>query len=291
MFLAGGAASVGLGTALAAYVSSAGIDWHAWLTVQLAVTAFQLMTHYSNEYFDRHADLHAARTAFSGGSGILVDGALAPRVAIVAALLAFALGLLGVALLTQGRHDISAALALAIALLSWSYSSPPFRLLARGLGELDTALIVGALVPLCAYFAQDRPFAPLAIAATLPGAAAMFAMMLAVELPDVVADARAGKRNLLVRAGRLAIVALGQAAIIAVYAGALIAFGTGAPLSLAILEAVTLPAAFALAAAFVRAADREAHIEAVVAARGVAFFFLVSVAGLLGYLVPLPWRI
>jgi len=295
LFLGGGLAGVGLGTALAAYVSpGTPIDWRAWAIVQFTVSAFQLMTHYSNEYFDRASDAGSTRTAFSGGSGILVDGALAPHVALVSALLATLAGLFGIAVLGATGHPAAAALAFSICVLAWAYSAPP-RLLARGLGELDTALIVAVLVPLCAYFAQDRPLTPLALAATLPGAAAMFAMMLAVELPDVESDATGGKRNLLVRAGRTAIVRIGQAALVGVYSGVLIAFGTGAPLSVVLLEATTIPAALALASAFARAAAADPafpasaglRLEAIVAARGVAFFLIVSVAGVLGYFVPL----
>ena len=288
LFLAGGAVGVGLGTAVAAYVAKGPIDWRAWLTAQFTVSTLQLMTHYSNDYFDRFVDALAVRTDFSGGSGVLVEGTLAPRVALVAAVVSLGLGLVGTTMLALEGHGIAALLAAGIALLAWSYSSPPLRLLARGLGELDTALIVAILFPLCAYAAQDRPFTALALAATLPGAAAMFAMMLAVELPDIECDTIGGKRNLLVRAGRTAIVPLGQAALVVVYAGALVAFGTGAPLSVVILGAVTIPAALALGAAFARTVA-EGGSDATSAARGVAFFFLVSASGLLGYLVPLPW--
>ena len=297
LFLGGGAAGVGLGTALAAYVSKEPLDWHAWLVVQFVVSAFQLMTQYSNEYFDRGADVRATRTPFSGGSGALVEGALQPRSALLAALAAAGCGILAIPLLAYRHHDGAALVAAIIALLAWSYSSPPLRLLARGIGELATALVVGVLVPLCAYLAQDRPLSALALAAMLPGAAGMFAMMLAVEAPDIEADTLGAKRNLLVRLGRSSIVPLGQAALIAVYAGLAIAYFLGAPLSVVILTAVTLPAAFGLARGFVRVAEghappaQAAQVEATVAARGVAFFFLVSVAGMLGYLVPLQWRI
>jgi len=248
------------------------------------------MTHYSNDYFDRFVDALAVRTDFSGGSGVLIDRTLAPRIALVAAVVSLGLGLVGTTMLALEGHGTAALLAAFIAPLAWSYSSPPLRLLARGLGELDTALIVAILFPLCAYAAQNRPFTALALAASLPGAAAMFAMMLAVELPDIECDTVGGKRNLLVRAGRTAIVPLGQAALVVVYAGLMVAFGTGAPLSVVILGAVTIPAALGLGAAFARAVA-EGGWETTSAARGVAFFFLVSASELFGYLVPLPWHI
>ena len=64
----------------------------------------------------------------------------------------------------------------------------------------------------------------------------------------------------------------------------------GAPRSVAILECITLPAALSLAGAFWRSVANASE-WASVAPRGVAFFFLVAFMELLGFVVPLPWRI
>lgn len=289
-FLVGGFVSVGLGTAIAAFVSGGAVDWQAWLEAQTAVTAAHLMTHFANDYFDRHADVHTTPTAFSGGSGVLVGGFLGPRIAIRAALVWAACALGGIAWLDASGHEAAAWLALAIAILAWTYSAPPIRLLARGLGELDAVLIVAVLAPLCAAAVQGFRFNIDTLTATLPGAAAMFAMMLAVEVPDLGADALGGKRNLVVRFGRRRTATLASFAITGVYVGVALAVVKGAPLAVAILECVTIPAAVGLAGAFRRAA-RDPSEGAAVAARGVAFFFLVTFLELLGFLVPLQWRI
>src|ERR1700694_5661109 len=86
LFLYGGFAGVALG---AAVVASAGrrLDLQTYLWVQGLVSAFHLMVHYANDYFDRECDERAQRTLWSGGSGVLVGGALHPRVALIAALL------------------------------------------------------------------------------------------------------------------------------------------------------------------------------------------------------------
>lgn len=281
-FLAGGFAGGALGTAIAAYERGT-TDWTAYGLAQLAISAFQLMTQLANEYFDRDADTLATRTPYSGGSGVLVDGSLPARAALVAALVCALAGALAtVALLVTGR-GVAAVLAAAIAILAWCYSAPPVRLLARGLGELDTALVVAVLVPLCAFAAQRHTLDVRVLASTLPAAAAMLAMMLAVEYPDLAADAAAGKRNLVVRLGPDRAKPLGVAAAGAVYAATALAFALGAPSAFALLEACTLP----LAAAYVLAlrARREAGpvADEALAARGVAFFFLVAAFGALGY--------
>lgn len=196
----GGFAGVALGAAVAAWTGHR-IDARAYLGSQTLVTAFQLMVHYANEYFDRHGDRAPDRTPWSGGSGVLAGGALSPRVALVAALVCAAAGVTTSVAFAMAGNRVVAALGIAIGLLAWSYSAPPLRLAARGLGELDTAVIVAVLVPAASYAALTGTVdGHLGRAVTAPFFA-MLAMMLCVELPDAGADRLAGKRTLVVRLG------------------------------------------------------------------------------------------
>jgi 1,4-dihydroxy-2-naphthoate octaprenyltransferase len=282
MFLAGGLAGGGLGTAVACYETGR-VSWLAYALAQATISAFHLMTHYANDYFDREADRLTTPGRFSGGSGTLVDGSLAPLVAWRAALVCAALGALGsVALFFSGR-PAAAALGLALGALAWSYSAPPLRLLARGLGELDAALVVAVLVPLCAYAAQTGGLDPLALASVVPGAFAMLAMMLCVEYPDEAADAAGGKRNLLVRLGRRKTAALLAAFLVAMYLGVLTALAAGAPRSLAFFELLTVPLTAGLVLAVTRRPGGAQEPDESLAARGVTLFFLVSFFALLAY--------
>jgi 1,4-dihydroxy-2-naphthoate octaprenyltransferase len=200
LFLFGGFAGVALGAAVAARAGSR-LDLATYLWAQALVTAFQLMVHYANDYFDREGDAHAQRTPWSGGSGVLPSGALPARVALVAALACAALGLAAALRFALAGDAAAGLLGVAIFALAWSYSGPPLRLAARGLGEIDTALVVAVLVPAASYAAfTGRLDAALASAVVAP-AAAMFAMMLCVELPDAGADLAAAKRTLVVRWG------------------------------------------------------------------------------------------
>ena len=281
-FLAGGLAGGALGTAVAAYETGRA-DWSAYALAQLAISSFHLMTQFANDYFDRECDALATPTPYSGGSGVLVSGALPPRAALLAALAcAAAGGIASVALMATGR-GLAAGTAAAIAVLAWSYSAPPLRLLARGFGEADTALVVAVLVPLCAYAAQRHAFDVRAVASTLPAAAAMLAMMLAVEYPDLAADAAGGKRNLVVRLGPEGAKPLAIAASTAVYLGVGLALALGAPPGFALLEALTLPVAIGYARAVRARPGGDPAADEALAARGVAFFFLVAALGALGY--------
>ncbi|MEA2721550.1 MAG: 1,4-dihydroxy-2-naphthoate polyprenyltransferase [Candidatus Eremiobacteraeota bacterium] len=200
LFLYGGFAGVALGASVAAW-SGRRVDLATYLWVQALVTAFHLMVHYANDYFDRECDADARRTAWSGGSGVLVAGDLHPRVALIAALVCAALGLAVTARFMLAGNVTVAALGIAILVLAWCYSAPPVRFAARGLGEIDTALVVAVLVPCAGYAAfSGRIDDPIITAVTAP-AGAMLAMMLCVELPDAGVDFLAGKRNLVVRWG------------------------------------------------------------------------------------------
>ncbi len=87
----------------------------------------------------------------------------------------------------------AAALGAAILVLAWCYSAPPVRFAARGLGELDAALVVAVLVPAVAYAAfAGRVDSALARATSAPFLA-MLAMMLCVQLPDAGTDRASGK--------------------------------------------------------------------------------------------------
>ena len=199
-FLFGGFAGFALGAAVARHDGFA-LDWRAYAWGQLLVTSFHLMVHFANDYFDQAGDALTTRTAWSGGSGVLAAGELPPWVALAAALACVAIGFAAL-----GQVAVSGNLALlltgvAIAGLAWFYSAPPLRLLARGLGELDAVAVVAVLVPLAGYATFAHAIDAHALLATVPGAFAMVAMMLSVEIPDAVADRQTGKRTLVVRWG------------------------------------------------------------------------------------------
>jgi 1,4-dihydroxy-2-naphthoate octaprenyltransferase len=284
-FLAGGIVAGALGTAVAAYEGSR-IDWGAFALAQATISTFHLMTHYANDYYDRESDALTRRTRFSGGSGVLVDGSLDPRVAIAAALVCLAIGAAGVVGLWSAGLRIAASIAALIGPLAWFYSSPPARLLGRGLGELDTVLVVAVLVPLCTYAAQCGLPDTLAFASTVPVAAALFAMMLAVEVPDAEADAATGKRNLVVRFGRQRALPLVAAAFALMLAGGAFALAAGAPPALAVAGLLLIPPAAALALGL-RRRPADASGDPAIAFRGVAFFFLTATFSLLAYLAAL----
>jgi 1,4-dihydroxy-2-naphthoate polyprenyltransferase len=249
VFLAGGFAGFGLGAAVAHYDGFA-FNWSCYLWGQLIVTSFQLMVHFANDYFDQATDVLATRTPWSGGSGVLPEGALPPWVALLAARVCAGIGLLVTLRAALGGDTVVAFVALAIVAGAWAYSAPPVRLLARGLGELDTIVVVAVLVPLLGYASLAHALDAHVLIATLPGACAMFAMMLSVEIPDAVADAASGKRTLVVRWGEASAAVAARtfasgAVLVSLLAGNA-GFGAPAPAFLALVPIAIIAGAFAV---------------------------------------------
>jgi 1,4-dihydroxy-2-naphthoate octaprenyltransferase len=244
VFLGGGFVMYGLGAALARY-AGAELDGRRYAWGQLAVTAIQLATHYSNDYFDVAADrANRTPTRWSGGSRVLVDGGVPAWVALVTALVLTAVALRAVAHFAAGPYPPSVAPGvLLMSALSWAYSAPPLRLSARGLGELTTAVVVTALVPWLGFVLQmgtTRPWLPLAV---IPVCAFQFVMLLAIEFPDAEGDAATGKRTLVVRMGGAWAARLYVAIVCAAYLTLPLWVSHGLPPRIAIAASTTAPLA------------------------------------------------
>lgn len=176
-----------------------------YLVAQVMITAAQVTAHYLNEYADLEADRAvAARTLFSGGSGVLVEGALPPRVALRAGQLASVAAVVAAGWLAALGEPLAALIGVAALGVSWAYSMPPVRLLGTGWGEVATSLVVVGAVPVVGALAQSgTPGSELwwAVAVLFP---LHMAMLLGFELPDLASDAAAGKWVLAARIGEKA---------------------------------------------------------------------------------------
>ena len=136
-FLAGGVILHLLGVSMA-LLSGASFSLAALIWGQIAITSIQLMTHYANDYFDLAADrANTTPTNWSGGSRVLLSGAIPPRAALITALTLAAIALIAnLVLSTTIRPGVATfALLLTAQALAWFYSAPPIRLHSRGVGE------------------------------------------------------------------------------------------------------------------------------------------------------------
>ena len=230
-FLAGGFVFHGLGAAVAE-TRGAGFDVVRFVMGQLVVTATQLGTHYANDYFDLAADrANRTPTRWSGGSRVLLGALVAPATALKAAVVLYgvAAGLAIALVVSLPSMSLVAPLAAAMIGLAWAYSAPPFRLAARGLGEIGTAAVVTLCVPCWGAYLQAGRLDGVVFWVVLLPCALQIAMLIAIEFPDAAGDALAGKRTLVVRWGA-PVAARVHAAIILAGFG-LLPFGVAAGMS------------------------------------------------------------
>ncbi|MBX3003080.1 MAG: prenyltransferase [Anaerolineales bacterium] len=246
-FLAAGVLFYALGVGMARYLGHP-LVWGVVLNGQIWVSALQLCVHYLNEYFDHGEDAgHPQRTLFSGGSGVLGQGAgqLRPQVALIAAgsLLAV-LAVATHALLRSGQLNLTVGVLLALILFgALSYSVPPLRLATSGYGELSTAILLAALVPALGFTLQSGAMHRLLGLSTFPLVALTLAAMLALEFADYAQDLKVGKLTLLVRAGWEQGLRLHHALLAAGYALLLGALTAGLPAAIGSMALFSLPLA------------------------------------------------
>lgn len=203
LFLVGGIILYLLGTTIALYDGVA-INLAVLLWGQIAVTAVQVMTHYSNDYFDLYADrTNPTPMRWSGGSGILPAGYVSPSLALAAALAAgvFALGAALWLALALPTGPLALPLILLALFLAWTYSAPPLQLHSTGAGEVAAAFLVAGLTPLTGYYLQAGRLSLLPLLAVAPLVVLQFIMLVLIEFPDAQGDAAVGKDTLVVRLG------------------------------------------------------------------------------------------
>ncbi len=159
---------------------------------------------FSNDYFDRHSDRNSAKTAFSGGSKILIEH---PELQSLA--LKFALFLLFTSILANifftVVYDYTIlffVFGLIGALLGWFYTAPPLKLAYRGLGELTAILAIGFLMPGMGYLIASGTISSPLNWIFLPLSCYGLFFIITVEMPDVESDALGQKKSLLVKYGR-----------------------------------------------------------------------------------------
>jgi 1,4-dihydroxy-2-naphthoate polyprenyltransferase len=199
-FLTATIVPVFLGLAAAAYDRRFSLGLAALTLV--GAMAVHLGLNVANDVFDTMSgvdDVNFTPTKFSGGSRVLQYGLVSLRQMMALAAVFYAIAIIvglvlvavsGVGLLWLGVAGI---------LISYFYTAPPLRLVHRGLGELCVALGFGPIMVLGAYFVQTSHYALRPLILSIPVAILVMLILYANEVPDRFADAKAGKRTLVVR--------------------------------------------------------------------------------------------
>ncbi|MCD6567205.1 MAG: prenyltransferase [Dehalococcoidia bacterium] len=178
------------------------VAWHdGSFRLGYALLAFLglLLCHISvnvlNDYFDYRSgiDLETKRTPFSGGSGILPPGLLAPRqvlwFGVVSLVLAVPIGVYFI--MTRGWLLLPLIVVGAMCVVLYT----PF-LTRMGWPEWAPGVGMGALPVLGCYFVQTAAYTLPAVVMCIPSGILVHNLLLLNEFPDVEADRKAGRKTL-----------------------------------------------------------------------------------------------
>jgi 1,4-dihydroxy-2-naphthoate octaprenyltransferase len=166
----------------------------------LILGSAQLSVSFSNDYFDRHADVESVKTAFSGGSKILIEHPKLEPTALKIAVFLLGISIVGGAVFTvvYGFQFWFFIFALCGGLIGWFYTAPPLKFAYRGLGEIATMLVIGFFIPGMGYFVASGALDYFFFVFVFPLVCYGLFFILTVELPDVECDRIAQKRNIFV---------------------------------------------------------------------------------------------
>jgi 1,4-dihydroxy-2-naphthoate octaprenyltransferase len=216
-----------------------------FLLVVLAVTVNHIALNMTDDYFDYLHSVDRARrreqNPYSGGSGTLTSGLLAPRRMLAAFSFGYALTIAIGLYLTAVRGWPVLAFGLLGMFSAFFYTAPPIRYGYRGFGELSQLLNFSLVIGLGAYYVQALSLSWETALAVLPLGFMMFSMITINEIPDESQDRESGKRTLVVRFGPKTAVWLYGAGIACAYLLILIAPLAGAASYWMWLSLATVP--------------------------------------------------
>lgn len=200
-FLSATAVPVLLGIAVAA--SHGSFTWWTALLTLLGAFLAHLGINVSNDIFDTLSgadDANVNPTQFSGGSRVAVYGLVTIRqLVVLSAALFAAAGLIGLGLVWITGSLTLLAIGVAGMLVGLAYTTPPLKLVYRGLGEIAVFCGFGPIMLLGAYVVQAGHLAWEPIVASIPVGILVALILFVNEIPDRTGDAAAGKRTLPVR--------------------------------------------------------------------------------------------
>ncbi|MEA2646934.1 MAG: 1,4-dihydroxy-2-naphthoate polyprenyltransferase [Chloroflexota bacterium] len=243
-FLTATLVPVAVGVAAAAY-ERAFSPWLAALTL-LGAVLVHLGLNVANDVFDAISGADEANvnpTMFSGGSRVIQYGVVSLRqmVALSATFYALAAAIGVVLVLLTGTGLLW--LGVAGILVSFFYTAPPLKLVHRGLGELAVAAGFGPIMVLGAYHVQTGHYGLRPLVLSIPVALMVTLILYANEIPDRVADAVVGKRTLVVRLTRGAVLRVYALAAAAAYVALAAGVVTGVLPWPTLLALATIPLA------------------------------------------------
>ena len=204
-FLTATFVSIILGASIAWAINGV-FDLSFFLLSMIAGSFLHLGTNIANDYFDHKSGGDEINKEyvrpFGGGSRISQLGLLKPREVLLEASIFFAAGTAIGIYLGFFRGLFVLVLGLIGLFSGIFYSSPPFKLANRGVGEIFVGVNFGILMTLGAYYVQAQTLNVEPLVASIPVSLLISAVVYINEFQDFSADKEVGKKTLVVRFGR-----------------------------------------------------------------------------------------
>lgn len=197
-----------------------------------------------NEYYDHLSGIDASntrRTMFNGGTGTLQAGLLTPRQVLNMAIASFVIAAV-IAAVVVARTSLA---LVPLVLLGMVFALFYTQIFARNmLGEIAAGLGLGVLPVLGAYMVHNPVPTPTCIALSLMAGILTFNLLLLNEFPDLEADIKGGRKNLVIALGTQKAAWLYAVLTFSVYGILLLLVLLRMLPALALLGLLTLPIAF-----------------------------------------------
>ncbi len=189
---------------LAAWQIRSAFDPALFLLAVLGAAAIHIAANMANDAFDYRSGNDLAvrhRNPFAGGSRVLLQGVLDPKLHLAVAILFLVAGS-AIGLYLVGRVGWPLfAIGLFGVVVAYAYVGPPLRLAHHGVGEIAVGLEFGPVVLLGTYYVLARTFDSAAVVLAATMGLFVTGILWINEIPDISADASVGKRTLVVRLG------------------------------------------------------------------------------------------
>jgi len=189
-----------------AYWETGTVLWGYWLATLIAMVLLHAAANLANDYYDhlsRNDEINIEFISpFTGGSRFIQKQLTSPISILIAALACLAAGSgIGLILVWLRGWPIL-ALGMVGGLSGFFYTANPLRLGYRGLGEIFIFLDFGILPILGTYYVQTQQFTVAAVAASIPVAFLIAAVLWINQFPDYRADRAVNKKHWVVRLRR-----------------------------------------------------------------------------------------
>jgi 1,4-dihydroxy-2-naphthoate octaprenyltransferase len=193
---------------LVSWATNSGFTPLYFLLVLVAIIINHIGLNMTDDYYDyKHSVdklVPGEKNPYTGGSGILSSGLLAPKSMFKAFTLCYLITMAVGFYLTLARGLPVLAFGLIGVFCAIFYTAPPISFSHHGLGELAMLVNFGTVIGLGAFYVQARTLTLQAFLATLPLGIMLFSMIAINEIPDMEEDRAAGKLTLVARYGKKA---------------------------------------------------------------------------------------